>query len=148
MRAREPEPAYAAMRQLRGASIGHQHSATGDMVTMTDRAWALRTIEPIGLHALIDAVAHAFGATPEDLRHWRRDEAHLVTARMVVAYLARELTAASFPTIAKAMNRDHSTIMQGRTRIIRKLDDPDPRYDAIRQVVIRLRRELSSDTAD
>ena len=50
---------------------------------MTDRAWALRTIEPIGLHALIEAVANAFGTTPDVLRATGRDEAHVVVARQV-----------------------------------------------------------------
>ncbi len=111
----------------------------------TDRGWAVRTVDPVGLHELIEVVCRAFGCTEEDVRHWRRDQSHLVLARMVIAYLAREFTTASFPTIARAMNRDHSTIMQGRNRIIRKLDDPHPRNDAIRSIVIRLRAELSGE---
>lgn len=113
------------------------------MTPEPDRAWALRAIQPIGLHELIDAVCLAFGCTAAELRAHARDEAHVVLARMVVSYMARELTDESFPRIGRAMNRDHTTIMTGRARIIRKLDDPHPRNDALRSIVIRLRDELS-----
>ena len=111
----------------------------------TDRGWAVRTVDPVGLHELIAAVCRAFNCTEQGLRAHQRDDAHIVLARMVVAYLARELTKASFPRIGMAMNRDHTTIMTGRSRLIRKLDDPDPRNDAIRSIVIRLRAELSGE---
>lgn len=113
------------------------------MTTAEDRGWAIRTVDPVGLHELIEAVCRAFNTTPPVMRGYERDDAHVVLARMVVCYLARELTTASFPRIGRTMQRDHTTIMTARTRLIAKLDDPHPRNDAIRAIVIRLRKELA-----
>lgn len=111
----------------------------------TDPGWAVRAINPVGLFELVEAVCRAFNITERDLVEKRRHKPHVVVARQVISHLARELTIASFPEIGRAIGRDHTCVMQGRKRLIRKLDDPDPRHDAIRSIVIRLRRELAGD---
>lgn len=67
---------------------------------------------------MIEVCAWYYGCTEKDLtgqrKHWP-----LVEYRQVAMYLCRTETSASFPTIGRAFNRHHSTVIHGFTRIER-----------------------------
>ena len=66
---------------------------------------------PPTLTEIIDAVCSRMWVTAEDLRgpeRWRT----VVQARAMVVYLARRLTHASYPDIAKELHKSHSSLIQ------------------------------------
>lgn len=85
-------------------------------------------------------VAKWYGLRPDDLlsqtREWR-----ISVPRMMVWYLAREISDYSFPFIAKRFDRDHSTIVRGVNRFKERLQH-DP---ALRQMVEGIKRELDAE---
>lgn len=54
----------------------------------------------------------------------RRDK-YLVIARHIAYFLCREHTLKSYPDIAYAVNRDHTTVMYGAKKIARRLEHGD-----------------------
>ena len=69
-----------------------------------------------GLHRnrvleLIDAVSAETGIPAKQIRG-RCRKAHIVRARQIVMYEARQL-GLSYPQIARAMGKDHTTIIHG-----------------------------------
>ena len=77
--------------------------------------------KPVAFAELRDAVAEAVGVSVKQLLGSSRQK-QVVLARGLVVYLARELTAMSFPEIAKAMGRaNHSTIITAAKRLDRQM---------------------------
>jgi len=64
---------------------------------------------------------------------------HIARARLMAYYLARELTGHSFPELARAFDRDHSTIQSGVDKIAESLANKDP--DTI-NILENIRRAL------
>lgn len=77
-----------------------------------------------GVQAVIEQAAWAFGEEVDDLIGPDRN-AQLVRYRHCAMAAARSITGASFPAIAKAFNRDHSTVIHA----VRKMQD-DPLLQA------------------
>lgn len=66
---------------------------------------------------IIEWVASSAGVEPAGLVQHRRVDPHLLRARAVAMYLARELTDASWPDIGAAFRRHHTTIMAAHRRV-------------------------------
>lgn len=61
---------------------------------------------------IMTVVARHYGTTRQEmLGPWR--DRNLVNARWMAVYLCREMTWASYPAMAKAFSRDHSTLVHG-----------------------------------
>jgi chromosomal replication initiation ATPase DnaA len=88
-------------------------------------ATPLRYAEPTypRIEEVIAAVAAATHVTIEQLRSNKRPQ-HIAYARQLAMYFCRELTGLSFPVIAEAFNRDHSTVIHGCNRIAARPIDP------------------------
>nr|WP_291295348.1 helix-turn-helix domain-containing protein [Elioraea sp.] len=76
-----------------------------------------------GLHVRIVTIAHvvrvvseAYGVSPLDVLGKRRGDG-IMEPRQVAMFLARHCTLQSFPQIARAMHRDHTTVMHGVERV-------------------------------
>jgi chromosomal replication initiator protein len=62
-------------------------------------------------HDITVAVCDALDITPRDLNESRRSR--VVTARHMVWYIYRQMTAMSYPEIGRYFGKDHSTIIHG-----------------------------------
>jgi len=95
---------------------------------------------PPSLADIQSATAEALGVSAEDLlAHDRRP--HLVFARQVAMYLARELTNESLPAIGKQFGgRNHSTVMHAHRRIKANLESDANTARAVDGVRGQLRR--------
>ena len=79
----------------------------------------------IAIPSIIQVVTTHYGISEDDLRSPRR-HARIVRARHVAMYLARHMTAHSFPQIAQEFGaNDHTTIMYAVRKIAWELSD-DP----------------------
>ena len=88
---------------------------------------------------ILDAVSDEFEVNRRALLGFRR-ERHISMARQAAMWLARRLTARSFPEIGRAMgDRDHTTIMYGCSRIETEIQ----RDPALRGVLTELSIALS-----
>jgi chromosomal replication initiator protein len=78
------------------------------------------------LEQVVAAVAGHYGVKVADLKGSKKTR-DITRPRQVAMYLARRLTAASFPRIGKALgNKDHSTVVKGVKRLGREMaSDPD-----------------------
>lgn len=76
------------------------------------------------------AVSEATGISKIDMESPRRLQS-IIDARHVYFWLARELTACSFPQIGKSCGKDHTTVMHG----IDKVNSDMPAYAAIIKAV-------------
>lgn len=75
------------------------------------------TTKIITIDGIQKKVAQFYNVTVDDLKTGRRDK-HLVFARQVAMYLARELTDLSFPEIGQCFGgRDHTTILHAYNKI-------------------------------
>lgn len=76
--------------------------------------------------AIIDIVAEHYGLSPADITSAKRNK-EIVVPRQIVMYLCRNMTALSLQMIGKCLGgKDHTTIMNGITKITNQLkDDPE-----------------------
>ena len=100
----------AALAELAGGtmSLSLATEAMSDYLARTDSALTLGDIEA--------AVAAYFGITPADIHSSRRVKTVSV-ARMVAMYLARKHTRMSYPEIARAIGKHHSSVVLGVQRM-------------------------------
>jgi len=100
----------AALTELAGGtvSLSLATEAMSDYLTRTDSALTLGDIEA--------TVATYFGITPADIHSSRRTRTVSV-ARMIVMYLARKHTRMSYPEIARAIGKHHSSVVLGVQRM-------------------------------
>ena len=80
------------------------------------------TTEPT-VAAVQEAVCTALDVTPADLRSAKRT-ASVARARQTAMYLARELTSLSLADIARAFDRDHTTVLHA-IRVVTSRNEPD-----------------------
>ncbi|MFM1823191.1 MAG: Chromosomal replication initiator protein DnaA [Planctomycetota bacterium] len=112
-----------------------------------DDAPALPGGAPIRLGAIVEAVCGALGVAKDDLLGQGRHK-RTVLARGVVAHLARELTAHSYPEIARALGRDtHSAVHTAAKRLREEIERDavialDSESIRVRETVDRLRHDL------
>jgi hypothetical protein len=65
---------------------------------------------------VVRVVSEAYGVSPADILSTRRGDG-IMEPRQVAMFLARHCTLQSFPQIARAMHRDHTTVMHGVDRV-------------------------------
>jgi chromosomal replication initiator protein len=106
----------AAVAALNGSpiTIALVNAALADHLARAGSAVTLGDIEA--------ATAAFFGITPADLHSSRRTKT-VSAARMVVMYLARHHTRMSYPEIARATGKNHSSVIQAVQRLERLLGD-------------------------
>ncbi len=106
------------IRQIEGAikKLGALTFLSGKQITMEVAHECLAELlggaEPVSVtvEKIFSAVYNKYGITKEDLVSPKRNK-EIATARHICIFLIRELTEMSFPNIAKAFKRDHSTII-------------------------------------
>jgi chromosomal replication initiator protein len=108
-----------ALRQVSGSSNGDEVGLVRVEQVFRDGSWRPRT--PLQIATIVDVVCDRMVVSRAELlgtgRHRR-----VVTARGLVAWLARELTTMSYPEIARALGRkNHSTVHTAAARITRQL---------------------------
>ena len=91
----------------------------------------LRAINAPPVRTIQDACCRHYGITRTDLLSRRRQEP-LVTARHIAMYLARILTARSYPEIGRMFNRDHTVAIHAYNRISQRLAEFDADISTIR----------------
>jgi len=89
------------------------------------------------LELLIEQIACALRVEADKLRSRARSQ-HLAFQRQVAMYLARKISAASFPVIAAAFGRDHSTCICACQVMERRMADA-----AFRRFIEQLERQIS-----
>ena len=106
----------AALSALEGSPIGLDmaRGILADHLARTDSAVTLGHIEA--------AVSAFFGITPADLHSSRRTRT-VSTARMLCFFLARRHTQMSYPEIAQAMGKNHSSAVLAVQRMEKVLDE-------------------------
>jgi chromosomal replication initiator protein len=105
----------AALSALEGSPVGLDlaRSILADHLARTDSAVTLGHIEAI--------VSAFFGITPADIHSSRRTRT-VSTARMLCFFLARRHTQMSYPEIAQAMGKNHSSAVLAVQRMQKVLD--------------------------
>ena len=106
------------IRQIEGAikKLGALTFLSGKQITMEVAHECLAELlggaEPVSVtvEKIFSAVYNKYGITKEDLVSPKRNK-EIAAARHICIFLIRELTEMSFPNIAKAFKRDHSTII-------------------------------------
>jgi chromosomal replication initiator protein len=138
----------ASVRDLEGVLI--QLVATASLLKRpVDRALtelALRKVAPppsaeaggpLGVHAVIDAVASFFGTTREALASRSRRKTVLVP-RQLAMYLCRRYTDASLVEIGRALGRDHPSVRHAVTTVERAILERAPLRYQVEALVERL----------
>lgn len=105
------------------------HVASDDMRRDYDRR--------ITTHVILKAVAEATGVSLMDIKSARRLR-HIVRARMIYYWIARNYTGRSFPEIGRTVgDKDHTTVLYGVSRV----NDDMARYaDGIARAVAIMNR--------
>ncbi|MDQ8729436.1 helix-turn-helix domain-containing protein [Bradyrhizobium sp. LHD-71] len=97
-----------------------------------ERAWAVEILGASGkarsakpaVSDILRAVARHYDVRRDDLLATRRTR-DVVRPRQVAMYLARQLTAKSFPEIARSFRRDHATVIHAARTVSRLLAHDD-----------------------
>lgn len=101
--------------------------------------------KPIRLDALVTEICAYLSVEIDDLKGSGRHK-RVVLARSMAAFLGRTMTSASFPELARAMNRkSHSAVIAARDRFQEQLerDAPAPTFDDhIQQLGARTLKDL------
>jgi len=105
----------AALSALEGAPVELElaRNVLADHLARTDSAITLGHIEAV--------VSAFFGITPADIHSSRRTRT-VSSARMVCFFLARRYTQMSYPEIARAMGKNHSSAVLAVKRMQKALD--------------------------
>ncbi|MEM9169388.1 MAG: DnaA/Hda family protein [Pseudomonadota bacterium] len=93
---------------------------------------------------LLDATAHAFGLSPADVvaRNQRR---FVANARHAFVYVARETLGKSFPQIAHALKRDHTTIISSYRRAESLITRDRKFQDPVEKIIARVARTADDE---
>lgn len=78
--------------------------------------------EPIKVEKIILEVARTYNVSENDILS-NRKTAHLVLARQVAMYIARETTGLSYKAIGESFGKDHSTVLYNVSRIEKFLNE-------------------------
>lgn len=65
---------------------------------------------------------------------WMKGDArwrHIVRARHIFAYVARNITGASWPALGRAINCDHSTVHHGASKVASRTHDFEPELSQV-----------------
>jgi chromosomal replication initiator protein len=93
--------------------------------------------EPPTLDAIRDAVCAATGLTREELLSASRSP-RVARPRQIAMYLARELTSLSLAEIARAFDRDHTTVMHAVRSVAGRLEPGSETAATIHRIHVTL----------
>jgi chromosomal replication initiator protein len=97
------------------------------------------TPRPITAHDILEATAERYGFEIDQLTGRRRHR-DLVQARQVAMYVCRQLTALSFPSIAREFGgRDHTTIIHAVERVEQLMKERQEVYDQVTALLTELK---------
>ena len=146
--AREIEGMLSRVDALRAVSGVQGPVSAGEVRAIFQQDDAQRGSQPVRLPEIVDAVCRSLGTEPDQLRAGGRHR-RVALARGLVAWLARDLTAMSFPEIARGLGRSAHSAVHGAWSRVQGLVDADARVDAgpsgevaVRELVARLRHTL------
>ena len=101
---------------------------------------------PPTVEAIQDAVCAVMGLTRTELVS-RSRSARVVRARQLAMYLARELTPLSLAEVARAFDRDHTTVLHAARSVASRLEPESDDARAIHSVRLRLGAGTADETA-
>jgi chromosomal replication initiator protein len=97
------------------------------------------TPRPITARDILEATADRYGFEIDQLTGRRRHR-DLVQARQVAMYVCRQLTALSFPSIAREFGgRDHTTIIHAVERVEELMKQRQDVYDQVTALLTELK---------
>jgi chromosomal replication initiator protein len=117
-------------------SLGVAHRALGRPQAETAGTGGSAGESPT-VDAIQDAVCAVSGLTRSELVS-RQRSAPVARARQLAMYLARELTPLTLAEIARAFDRDHSTVLHATRAVAARLEPGSDDADAIHRVRLRL----------
>ena len=93
-----------------------------------------RETDEVTFEEILKAVAARFNQKISDIKSQSKNK-NIAVARQVTMYLARKLTASSFPDIGeKVGGRDHSTVIYANNKIRKQLETDSKLKDAIQEI--------------
>lgn len=106
-----------------------------------DEGWAIPRLQ--GTHArisdIVREVCRAFAVRQKEILMHGRNNRHVVLARSIAMFLARDLTGMSFPVLGRHFDRNHSTIILNMQRMQKRIA-ADPK---LAEIVAELKRRLT-----
>lgn len=113
------------IRELEGAfnRISAYSSINGTSITLENVKKIINyseTKKNITIDGIIDIVAEFYNVSSEDIKCANRAQ-KIANARQVAIYLTREITQESYPYIADAFNKKHTTIMYSHEKVKEEL---------------------------
>lgn len=84
--------------------------------------------------SIVTATLAAFPEVPHRVFFSMRRTGEAARARQVAMFVAREHTPLSYPQIGRALDRDHTTVMLGASRIAELIAAGDPISQRVEQV--------------
>ncbi len=146
--AREIEGLLTRIDALRAVTGASGPVGAGEVQAILQQDDANRGTQPVRLPEIVDVVCNRVGVENEQLRANGRHR-RVTLARGLVAWLARDLTAMSFPEIARGLGRGAHSAVHGACARVQALLDADARVDAgamgemmARELVAQLRHAL------
>lgn len=125
---------FGALFEFCAASADLSESERGDAAQL----FAMRPLQKPQLREIVASVAKYYRVPQSQLKSSSRRQS-IVAARAMVIYLARELAAATYEQIGRALGgRDHTTIIHS----YRKLERERSREPAIQEAIEELRHSL------
>ncbi|MBE6740329.1 MAG: chromosomal replication initiator protein DnaA [Ruminococcaceae bacterium] len=94
--------------------------------------------EPIKIEKIISEVARTYNVSENDILSNRRT-AHLVLARQVAMYIARETTGLSYKAIGESFGKDHSTVLYNVGQIEKFLNEKPYEKSLIEDIIKNLK---------
>ena len=146
--AREIEGLLSRVDAMRAVSGAAGPVGAGEVRAVFQHDDAQRGTQPVRMPEVLRVVCERLGVDAEQLRSNGRHR-RIALARGLVAWLARDLTALSFPEIARGLGRDSHSAVHGACARVQALVDGDERVDTgtigeigARELVAQLRHAL------
>ena len=146
--AREIEGILSRVDAMRAVTSVTGPVSAGEVRAIFHQDDAQRGTQPVRLPEILATTCQHLGVEPDQLRGGGRHR-RVALARGLVAWLARDLTAMSFPEIARGLGREAHSAVHGACARVQSLLDADARVDAgpagevaVRELTARLRHTL------
>ena len=146
--AREIEGLLSRVDAVRAVSGASGPVGAGEVRALFQHDDAQRGTQPVRMPEIMRVVCERLGIEHEQLRSSGRHR-RIALGRGLVAWLARDLTALSFPEIARGLGRGSHSAVHGACARVQTLMDGDGRVDAgaagdlpARELVAQLRHAL------
>jgi chromosomal replication initiator protein len=146
--AREIEGILSRVDAMRAVTSVTGPVSAGEVRAIFQQDDAQRGTQPVRLPEILATTCQHLGVEPDQLRGGGRHR-RVALARGLVAWLARDLTAMSFPEIARGLGREAHSAVHGACARVQSLLDADARVDAgpagevaVRELTARLRHTL------